>query len=1129
MGAAVAALVVPVAAQAQQITTGIEGTVTTDAGAPLAGAEVIITDVRTGNSRTVTTAASGSFSAQGLVPGGPYSVTASFAGYEGQTVENLVTNLQGATNLTFALTSGAGDIVVTASRASVTQLAVGPGQSFGAEMLENAPSYNRDIRDVLRVDPRVSLDRDDTGSGQDRVSCLGGNDRTNTFTVDGIVQGDVYGLNDTPFASRGGAPIPYDVIRETQVQFAPFDVEYGQFTGCAINVITKSGTNQFHGTAFFEYIGTDMRGDFVDGRALPKIPEDKRWGATLGGPVIPDRLFFFGGYEEWQSSSAQETGPAGAGYTVSIPAVTLANFNDISAVLRSVYGIETGGLANTLPITNRRFFARGDLYITDDHRLEVTYQHLDEATIKPDDFTATGSSITVPGYNTFLKSGTTSDYVSARLYSQWTENFSTEARFSRSVVIDAQDPVGGGEAQSESPIPRILVGVTNGGVSGLVLAGPGNSRSANDLQTRINQYKLKASLVAGDHRFTLGGELNTANLFNLFVQNATGTLYFSNIADLREGLLSGGTGTSTTAANIVNGVTFGAQGAFSANGDINSAAAEFSRSIYSTYIQDDWRISDSLKVVLGLRADWYDGGHPTSNPNFAARYGMTNGTSFSNIDPVIQPRVGFTYDVGDFAMFSRFRVKGGVGIFSGGDPAVWFGNAFQNNGYLTATGNTNSALCNATKVGGRIDVVTGGTFTGVPACVVAAGSAIAAAGAGNVQSVDPDLKMPTVIRANIGFETEFGTESGLFSNWHLGVDYIWSRFRNPLSLVDLSQTIDFRKGLAGYTIDGRPLYQAIDPTIAGCTAVYRNGWTNVNTPCFNTTTRFDELQLTNLDAVTSQVASIVLSKEFQGGLFTDGGKFNFNIGYAYTDSHDRRNMYNSTAGSNYDQTAAFDRQNPDESTGFFNTKHNATLNMRLTETFIDEFETNLGLTFVARSGRPYSLTYGGSGAFYNSNSGFDNALLYIPTGINDPNLSPSSSATAVQSLLNYVNALDCAKKYAGRTIERNSCDNDWFFDMDLSFSQEVPGPGRFFGLKDSIRLYAMVDNFLNLIDTDWNVMRRRQFSGLVNVVDVPSGGPVDSQGRYIISAYNPDDSNNIVNGGTSSSAWRIKIGASYKF
>jgi hypothetical protein len=252
---------VAVPAAAQQITTEISGQVTGADGAPISNATVTITDTRTGSSQEATTGSDGLFSARNLQTGGPYTVTATATGFQGQTVEQLFTNLQGATQLTFSLTpvtaeTDAGTIVVTAARAKATQLEVGPGTSFSAQVMETAPSYNRDVRDIIRIDPRVSLDREDTatgGSGVDRISCLGSNDRGNAFTVDGTPQGDIYGLNDTGFSSRSSTPVPYDAVRETQVQFAPYDVEYGNFTGCAINVVTKSGSNRFHGGAFYEF------------------------------------------------------------------------------------------------------------------------------------------------------------------------------------------------------------------------------------------------------------------------------------------------------------------------------------------------------------------------------------------------------------------------------------------------------------------------------------------------------------------------------------------------------------------------------------------------------------------------------------------------------------------------------------------------------------------------------------------------------------------------------------------------------------------------------------------------------------------------------------------------------------
>jgi outer membrane receptor protein involved in Fe transport len=1155
-----AATVAPTAAEAQQITTSIQGQVTNEAGAPVPNATVTVTDTRTGATQTITTDSQGLFSAQNLTTGGPYTVTAVAGGFQGQTVNQINTTLQGPTQLTFALSpaeaaAAENAIVVTAARAKVTQLEVGPGTSFTTEVMQNAPSFNRDVRDIIRMDPRVSLDREDAatgGSGQDRISCLGGNDRFNTFTVDGIPQSDIYGLNDTGFSSRSSTPIPYDAVRETQVQFAPFDVEYGGFTGCAINVVTKSGTNHFHGSGFFEYSDNGLRGDTVDGNPVGPIEPEKRWGVTLGGPIIKDHLFVFGGYEHQQGGASQDEGPVGGGYPNEMPGITVDQFNAISDVLKNVYGIDTGPLVTSRPFYNDRYFGRVDWQITDRHRLEGTYQRLDETTMRSDDF-FTGSSPQLTGANTFYLSGTHSKYYSGRFYSNWTDNFSTELRYSHANIIDAQDPVGGGEAQSGNPIPRIIVGVDNPplGTSPIgqdvpdatVLAGPGTSRSANDLKTKVDIGKFVANYDAGDHKLKLGAEFNRADIFNLFVQNATGTLVFRNIADLEAGILSPGTTgtTDTRPFNVVPGNTVGAFGNFSRTGDVNDAAAAFKRTIWSFYGQDDWRVNDQLSFVLGLRTDIFSGDHPDVNPKFAERYGFDNTTGFSDLNPVVLPRLGFTYNLDDMGWLTHGKLQGGFGIFSGGDPLVWFGNAFQNNGFGFAEGTTNSAACPDT-----VDVVENGQFTGVPDCFRQDAINKAAQGLGDTQSIDPSIKMPTVWRANIGYQTRFEFNPSPFGRgWQLNLDYIFSHYKDPYGIVDLSQTPDIRKGLNGFTSDGRPIYAAIDPTVAGCDATLASAgappvWQNVTAACFNTS-RDDELMLTNTDGYNTHVFSAILSKNFDGGLFTPGGSSYFTLGYAFTAANDRRNMFNSTAGSNYDLTAAVDRQNPGVSRSFYASRHNISFSGNFREKFFGDLATSLGFTFVSRAGRPYSLTFSGGGVFGDSVSGNDNALVYIPTGISDPNISPLSNMTAVQQLSDYARGLDCAKKYVGKSIKRNTCQNDWYNDLDIRLSQELPGPGAWFGhplgMHDKITVYAMFDNFLNFLNDKWNLQHRRNFAGLQDVaslssvkVDGVTYNGVDAQGRYIIGGFNGADSiaaDNFIN--VSGSVWRIKVGVSYDF
>ena len=1130
-------------AAAQQITSGVEGSVTDADGNALADATVTIVDTRTGASRTLSAGDSGRFAATGLVAGGPYSITANAPGYEGQTLEGQSLSASGSLRLSFSLDASSGDdvIVVTASRVRAEQLAVGPGQAYDLEALEGFPSISRNVVDIIRLDPRVSLDRNNE---VDRISCLGGNDRSNTFTVDGIVQSDVFGLNGTPTASRNTFPIPFDVIRQTSVEFAPFDVEYSDFTGCAVNVITKSGENKFHGSAFFTFTNNDLRGDQV-GDVTTVVPafEDKRWGATLGGPIIKDRLFFYAGYEETDLGRPNTFGPFGGGFANEADFVTQAQFDEFARIARDVYGQDVGGYPNVLNETSVRYFGRLDAYINDDHRLEATYQRLEETKVESDNGTDG-----ISGLNSFEDEGTISDYYSVRLYSNWTDRISTELRLSRAEVGDKQGPVGFGEAQSANPTPRlaVAVGPVAGQTSenGLLTTGPGIFRSANQLDTKIDQARFVMNIDADDHQIKLGAEINDLQVFNLFAINATGTIFFRGLADFENGIVASGSGSSAFASptDVLVGGRFGQTGgatiAASSTGDINDASATFGRQIYSFYAQDQWQATDQLNLTAGIRVQLYDGdGAPRNNPLFFQRFGFSNSVPFSKLDPVYLPRFAATYNMFNEGFFHDTTLTAGVGVFSGGDPVVFFSNAFSNDGFASANGNTFSGECaGLLDANGNFNVLSGGQFTGFPQCAVTAAVNNAAAGRADVKSTDPNFDVPTVVRANIGIDTMLGTDTGFFSDWNLKLDYIYSRFNDTLAINDLVQIPDITEGLNGFAIDGRPILDDIDPLAPGCNAqlVGTGGvpptYTGVTAACYGRGLD-DYNQLTNGPSFDSHVFSAALSKRFDGGLFTEGGSVSLNLGYAWTDSNNTRNFFGATANGNFEDTAAFDFQNPAVSTSNFETRHRFTVAASFREEFIEDYSTQLGVFFSARSGRPFSLTFSGDG-FQDGTSGDRNALLYIPTGPNDPNVSPLSSATAqdITDLVNFIDTLNC-QYTPGATIRRNTCHNDWVFDMDLRFSQELPFIGKMTGIADDrIELFADFDNFLNFIDPDWNIFRNRDDEdGLVDLIDTDG---VDSAGRYILTDLNLDAAGNIdpqERLGFTNSVWRIQVGVRYEF
>ena len=505
-------------------------------------------------------------------------------------------------------------------------------------------------------------------------------------------------------------------------------------------------------------------------------------------------------------------------------------------------------------------------------------------------------------------------------------------------------------------------------------------------------------------------------------------------------------------------------------------------------------MTDTLNVVAGVRANWYDGDSPKYNPLFTERYGRTNAIGFSHLPVQFLPRVAFTYDAVDFGPFTRNKVRLGLGMYTGGDPLVWFSNAFANNGFASASADSRDCTTPPT------NVLSGGQFSGFPGCVVSAAGSVAAAGASPVQSIDPNIKMPTVLRANFGFESNLDlASSGFFSDWKLKLDYIYSKYNNPFAVADLTQVVESERWASTVTrsMVVRSIARSIrflPDAMRSCKVQARRRPTVMSRRACFATGRNGAIDLTNSDGYHSQVASIFLAKHFDRGVFTSGGSVDFTIGYAYTDAQDRRAFTSSQATSNFKYPPTFDIQNPAAGRSQFSQEDNISMNLNFTEKFFGDNKTKLGVTFNATSGNPYSATFSSRNLFAIA-YGYDNALIYLPTGVSDPNISPSSNMAAVQGLADYANSTKCLKDYVGQSIVKNTCTNPWYFDMDLVLSQELPGPGHFFGKNDKIKVYAMVDNFLNLLDNSWNTLYRNTSYGSLSIGD--SSG-VDSQGRYII-------------------------------
>lgn len=1036
--AALAALAPVAAVYAQVTTSDARGVVTDSAGQPVAGATVTIVHEPTGTATTATTSSSGSYTAQNLRIGGPFSFTVSGADVVASRVENVFTGL-GETSVVNIVTAAADatarlDTVVVTGAAVVSNVATGPSSVFGLDTLENVPAISRDLKDALRLDPRIYID----DGFVDAISCAGANPRYNSLTVDGARLSDSFGLNSNGYPTES-MPFSYDSIQQVSVELAPFDVEYGLFTACNINAVTKSGTNSFHGGLFFDFNNQDLRGDSIEGTKIPSQDfEDKRYGFNIGGPIIQDRLFFFGSYEKNEAVNLFDNSPERARID---PAV----YQQVIDIAVNQYGYVAGGIPSSIPVEDEKIFAKLDWNITDRQRAAVSYTKNDAFNFNPSD----SSTTAVSDGNHFYKRGGLLESYSASLNSDWTDNFNTELRFTRVEFDAVADPVIGNEGFGEV---QVIVPNTAGGNSTIYL-GADDSRHFNDLIYTSDVYKAKANWQLGDHRLTFGAEREELDVFNAFIQRTRGLWQFGNPND---GVNAAGVA-DFAAGNIFD---FRYQNAAGSN-DPNDGAATFGYEINTFYLQDKWQATPSLELTAGLRYDTYSTSDaPPFNPTFLANYGIRNDATMDGRD-LLQPRLGFKYDYSN-----AIRFHGGLGLYSGGNPNVWLSNNYSNNGVILFDCRERSGSASATDclpgVGGTTPNIADYTYGGgsgqpffdVPDEAIAA--LAAANGGGPVNALDPNFKIPSEWKAALGTVIDFGAPDMWYGDdWRLMLDFLVSKTNEAAYVTPIS----FRQTRTA--ADGRPVY---------------TGNTN-------------DFLLTNAEEKGwARTVSVGLSKDYGNGI-------DWTAGYAFTQAKDVNPMTSSVAFSNWANVQTFDPLNMDLGNSDYVIPHRFTFNLNLRKNFFGEYATKASLFATANEGAPYSYTIGNTNAFTVGNNSSRN-LAYIPTGINDPVIAPNSNAVAVQNLVNYINSNSDLSAMRGTIADRNSQTDPWRSRFDIRLAQEFPG----LRADDRTEAFVVIRNVGNLLNDDWGVLKEHGFPGNAQLYGI-SG--IDAQGRLVITSFSP--------------------------
>lgn len=1017
------------AALAQVTTSSVQGYVTNENANPIAGATVRLSNPSTGISRTVTTDTSGAFSVRNLPVTGLYNVEISADGFQREQVQDIALSLGGTTALNFALGGGSieDEIIVVAQRSVLADVAVGPSAVFDLSIIEDAPAINRDIKDIIRLDPRVFIDE----SFNDSIQCAGANPRYNSFTIDGLRLNDNFGLNSNGYPTER-IPFSFDAVQQVAVELSPIDVEYGSFTACNVNAVTKSGTNEITGKAFIDYTTDSLKGGKVKDLEISNDGfSEVRYGFSMGMPVVKDKLFLFGAYEKLEGANLF------GGNTPEATGITQGQFDQIIDIATNQYGYVSGGLPSTVDNADEKILLKADWNINDMHRATGTFVYNDGFSISGSD---TGSTRLSDG-NHFYERGAKLKSYSGSLYSDWTDAFSTELTANYIDLDNRQESVNGVEfGEIQVRVPRGAGGTTT------VYLGADDSRHANDLDYTLFTLKAAANYTVGNHDFKVGIEREEFDVFNLFIQEVQGEWVFNSIEDFQNGQFR----------------DFRYENAAGSN-DQNDGAANFGYEITTGYIQDKWQATPNLEIIAGVRVDAYTtSDKPRLNTSFRNEFGFGNDATLDG-ETLIQPRIGFNYTPA-----ADWSVRGGLGIFSGGNPNVWLSNNYSNDGVT---------LFEYRVRGGNINDFTypnsGNPFFEVPQEGIDA--VAAASGRGNVNALDPEFKVPSIVKASLG--TSFNLDAGQFGGDYLvNLDFLYSSLRNGA----LTQGIGLNQ--TGTAPDGRPIYGG-----------------NPFTPYLLTNAK---------ENAETLVLSANISKEHDFGL-------NWNLGYAYTDAEDVSPMTSSTAGSNFGNFATANVNDPGLATSNYETKHRFTAFLNYGKEFVEDYETRFSAFATFSSGRPYSYTFDRNGIFesFRDNS---RQLLYVPTGPDDAlvNFADGFDTTGFFNFIDE-NGLD---KFAGGIADRNAFNDDWWTKIDLKITQEFPG----FRKQDRARGFVVLENALNFIDSDWGVLEQHGFPGAQALVDVDLDG-----GQYTYSNFNSNADQGGIQVGAST--WEIRFGMNYDF
>jgi len=1003
-------------ATAQETTSTLSGVITDTKGAPVTGASIIVKHEPTGYSSGTQSNSKGIFILPNLKPGGPYTITISFTGFATQTLDNINLSLGNNPDANVSLKTddkSLKEVVVTAGRRTA-----GSGLTVGRTQMNTLPSIGRSLADFTRLTPQSNNN-----------SFAGSNFRYNNLTVDGAINNDAIGFSNSFGGTSGGGqsgaagagtrtnPYSIDVIQEVQVQLSPFDVKLGNFTGGSVNAVTKSGSNDFHGSVYGYGRNQSLVGKSVDGLKT-KIGSDfydYQYGATLGGPIVKNKLFFIVNFEQTrrQEPTFYNAGDPGA-------AVTVADATSIYNNLKTKYNYDAGSYLGAYKIFTKsdKVFARMDYNINNANTLTVR-------------------AIYTSGWGNNLERTSTNFQFGSTDFTQYTKNINLTAELKSKISNSLSNQFNASyiKVHEYRDFPGTLSPLMDIG-GGAVWAGTWREASIYNMKQQTFEISDNVTLVKGINKFTFGTHNEFYDLSYGFINSWNGRWEYSNLSNFLADKPSRIRGAYTTDPKYPN----------DRNSLYNNSPNPFKVALTSVYVQDEISPSKRFKITPGLRVDYpFLTKQIPADKDFATAANNTTSPTYSNTPfnaftnkwlgtATLSPRIGFNWDVNGN---QKFVLRGGAGVFVGRMPFAWLGYAETLSGGVYNNIDFRPSATNT--VGGNTTIPLAINPLYLKDTINA--HALASANAANTREVDVidnHFKLPRVLRTNLAADFKFG------NGYKLTLDVLYTK-----TLYDVKfQQINIKDQVEYYTSG---------PTQS---PVYTGGKLNSQYSNVYLLTNTKEGYRYNLTAQLSKVTNnLKLGNNHSLNI-------NWSAAYTYGVSKDLSNGIRNSFQSNFEVNPAVVANNPQLAYSNFDLRHRIVATLGTNWIWNAFNTTSLSFFYSGQSGNPYSVVYNSGGAPFGNAANAN--LPYIPKDQSDIRLVDNGTYTAAQQW-NDLNALISGDKYLnsrrGQYAERNGLRTPWNQDLDLKLMHEFKLSKT--NKSQSIQISFDIFNVLNLLNNDW--------------------------------------------------------------